>query len=329
MTQHIRGVLCSIGASVTWGLSGACVQCLTARYEIGSLELTSIRMLFAGITFLAIVAWRNHSLRIETVHDRKTVLRLAIFGIVGVFISQFAYIQAIATTNAGTATVLCCLNSVILLAAVCLTKRKAPKPIEVAAIIMALGSVWLIATGGNPENLAISPIGLAWGISAAGSIAFYTIYSKPIMASHGNIPALAIGMLFGGLTSTACSLPHWSMPQLDPFGIVLIAVVVVFGTVVTFALYFQAVLALEAVEVGSLSVVEPMVATAMSAIWLGSSFSPIDYFAFALMLAMVVLVSHAGSEPNRTGAHRISWHRMVQEPLLKISRPAIRAALRR
>lgn len=319
MKQHVRGLLCSIGASVTWGFSGACVQCLTAHYEIDALELISIRMLSAGAILLIFAAWRNQTLRIEALRDIKTLASLAIFGIIGVFMSQLTYIQAIATTNAGTATVLCCLNAVILLVAVCLTQRKAPRAVEVIGVLLAMVAVWLIATGGNPANLAVSPLGLFWGITAAVAIAFYTIYSKPIMASVGNIPALAIGMLFGGMTSTACSLPHWSMPELDLFGVALIAIVVICGTVITFALYFQAVLDLEAVEVGMLSVVEPMVATALSTIWLGTAFAMSDYVAFALMFAMVFLISHAGSNAHRTRthrmrAHRLSAHRVAQMP---------------
>ena len=275
MPQRIRGLLCSIGGSIGWGVSGACVQCLSDQYGLEVLELTSIRMVSAGLILLALLQVRGHQFKFSALKDPRMFLKIVAFGLAGVFASQFTYATAIASTNAGTATVLCCLNSAMLLAVVCIAARRLPLPSEALGIALALASVWLIATGGNPASLAISPDGLFWGIACAAGVTFYTIFSKPLMAKMGSIPVLAVGMLFGGIGGTAC--------------------VVILGTVVTFSLFFRAVMYLSAVEVGALSVLEPVAATVLSAVWLHTAFSSVDYVAFAMMAAMVVLISAAGN----------------------------------
>lgn len=295
MPQRIRGLLCSIGGSIGWGVSGACVQCLSDQYGLGVLEVTSIRMVSAGLILLALLQVRGHQFKFSALKDPRMFLKIVAFGLAGVFASQFTYATAIASTNAGTATVLCCLNSAMLLAVVCITARRLPLPSEALGIALALASVWLIATGGNPASLAISPDGLFWGIACAAGVTFYTIFSKPLMAKMGSIPVLAVGMLFGGIGGTACTVPQWSFPALDASGWLMLACVVILGTVVTFSLFFRAVMYLSAVEVGALSVLEPVAATVLSAVWLHTAFSSVDYVAFAMMAAMVVLISAAGN----------------------------------
>lgn len=304
MPQRVRGLLCSVGGSIGWGFSGACVQCLSDQYGLGVLELTSIRMISAGLILLALLQLRGHQFRFSALKDPRMLLKIVAFGMAGVFASQFTYAMAIASTNAGTATVLCCLNSVMLLAVVCVGARRLPLPAEAAGIILALASVWLIATGGDPANLAISPEGLFWGIACATGVTFYTAFSKPLMTKMGSIPVLAVGMLFGGIGGTACAVPQWSFPALDASGWLMLACVVILGTVVTFSLFFRAVMDLSAVEVGSLSVLEPVAATVLSVVWLHSAFSSVDYVAFAMMAAMVVLISSAGNAERKPRALR-------------------------
>ena len=284
------------------------MQCLTSQYGMGVLELTSIRMVATGLLLLAFLQLRGHPVRRDLLREPKTLAKAACFGIVGVFASQLVYVMAIAGTNAGTATMLCCLDCVMLLVVVCLATHRAPRPAELAGIMLALVSVWLIATGGDPAGLAISPTGLAWGIGCAAAITFYTIFSKPLMTKMGSLPALAVGMLFGGAGSSAGAVWHWSFPALDAFGWLLLVCVVVLGTVVTFALFFQAVMDLQPVEVGVLSVVEPVVATVLSAVWLGTAFNPIDYVAFGLMIGMVVLTSVSGSQEPAAGTAPAAAH---------------------
>lgn len=295
MPQRVRGLLCSVGGSIGWAFSGACVQCLSDQYGLGVLELTSIRMVSAGLVLLSLLQLRGHQFRFSTLKNPRMLLKIVVFGMAGVFVTQFTYAMAVSSTNAGTATVLCCLNSVMLLAVACIGARRLPLPAEVAGIFLALVSVWLIATGGNPANLAISGEGLFWGIACAMGVTFYTAFSKPLMTKSGSIPVLAVGMLIGGIGATACAVPHWSFPALDTAGWLMLICVVVLGTVVTFSLFFQAVMDLSAVEVGSLSVIEPVAATVLSAVWLHSSFGTVDYVAFAMMAVMVVLVSSAGN----------------------------------
>jgi len=83
-----------------------------------------------------------------------------IFAFVGLFLNQFSYLQAIALSNAGTATVLQYLCPVIILVYICLKNRTAPTASEVTSIVLAMAGTFLIATHGQWNQLSVTPLGL-------------------------------------------------------------------------------------------------------------------------------------------------------------------------
>ena len=89
--------------------------------------------------------------------------------------NQYAYLSAIQYTNAGTATVLQYVTPVLILAFVCAKNRRFPTVSELVAIVMAIAGTFIIATHGQVTELAITPIGLFWGLSSAVTYALYIL----------------------------------------------------------------------------------------------------------------------------------------------------------
>ena len=296
-SNHARGILCSIGGCLAWGFSGTCAQYLLSSWDISSLVLTTIRLLCAGPLLLLLLFLRGAPADIRGMFTGgRNIAHMLFFAFVGLFLAQVTYLETIAHTNAGTATMLGCLSSVMLLAVVCFTARRAPRAFEAVGIVLAVAATWFIATGGDASTLSISPAGLLWGLACALTITIYTLQSKPLMARFGSMAVVAVGMVVGGIMCAAVALPQWSFPDLDAGGWAAIAVMVVIGTCTSYSLFFQAILDLPPVEVGMLSVMEPVSATFFSVVWLGTAFSPADYLGFALMVAMVILIALAGDK---------------------------------
>lgn len=297
-----RGVVAALVGGAMWGFSGTCAQYLYQHYEIDPLFITWVRMLGSGILFLILLAFTQRAKLRAITGDRRELGRLALFGIAGLFLCQFTYTTSVNATNAGTATVLQSLNTVFILAATCLMMRRAPRAMELGGLALALVATWLIATKGNLTALMIPPAGLAWGLINAASCTFYIMYPKHLFARWGSLPVTGIGMLIGGIAAVAI----WGLgglwgaapvvPQLGLDGVLVLAAIVVVGTLAAFGLYLHGVSIVGSVKGGLLGTTEPASAMVFAALWLGTMFTWADWIGLVLMVAMIFLVTLSGSK---------------------------------
>ena len=297
-----RGVVAALIGGAMWGFSGTCAQYLYQHYEIDPLFITWVRMLWSGILFLILLAFTQRGKLRAIAGDNRELGRLALFGIAGLFLCQFTYTTSVNATNAGTATVLQSLNTVFILAATCLMMRRAPRAMELAGLALALVATWLIATKGNLTALMIPPAGLAWGLINAASCTFYIMYPKHLFARWGSLPVTGIGMLIGGIAAVAI----WGLgglwgappvvPQLGLDGVLVLAAIVVVGTLAAFGLYLHGVSIVGSVKGGLLGTTEPASAMVFAALWLGTMFTWADWIGLVLMVAMIFLVTLSGSK---------------------------------
>lgn len=297
-----RGVVAALIGGAMWGFSGTCAQYLYQHYEIDPLFITWVRMLGSGILFLILLAFTQRGKLRAIAGDNRELGRLALFGIAGLFLCQFTYTTSVNATNAGTATVLQSLNTVFILAATCLMMRRAPRAMEIGGLALALVATWLIATKGNLTALMIPPAGLAWGLINAASCTFYIMYPKHLFAHWGSLPVTGIGMLIGGIAAVAI----WGLgglwgaapvvPQLGLDGVLVLAAIVVVGTLAAFGLYLHGVSIVGSVKGGLLGTTEPASAMVFAALWLGTMFTWADWIGLVLMMAMIFLVTLSGSK---------------------------------
>lgn len=297
-----RGVVAALVGGAMWGFSGTCAQYLYQHYEIDPLFITWMRMLGSGILFLILLAFTQRGKLRSIAGDRRELGRLALFGIAGLFLCQFTYTTSVNATNAGTATVLQSLNTVFILAATCLMMRRAPRAMELGGLAFALVATWLIATKGNLTALMIPPAGLAWGLINAASCTFYIMYPKHLFARWGSLPVTGIGMLIGGIAAVAI----WGLgglwgaapvvPELGLDGVLVLAAIVVVGTLAAFGLYLHGVSIVGSVKGGLLGTTEPASAMVFAALWLGTMFTWADWIGLVLMVAMIFLVTLSGSK---------------------------------
>lgn len=297
-----RGVVAALIGGAMWGFSGTCAQYLYQHYEIDPLFITWVRMLGSGILFLILLVFTQRGKLRAIAGDRWELGRLALFGIAGLFLCQFTYTTSVNATNAGTATVLQSLNTVFILAATCLMMRRAPRAMELGGLALALVATWLIATKGNLTALMIPPAGLAWGLINAASCTFYIMYPKHLFARWGSLPVTGIGMLIGGIAAVAI----WGLgglwgaapvvPELGLDGVLVLAAIVVIGTLAAFGLYLHGVSIVGSVKGGLLGTTEPASAMVFAALWLGTMFTWADWIGLVLMVAMIFLVTLSGSK---------------------------------
>ena len=171
--KMIAGVLATLAGGSFWGFSGTSASFLFDTYHVDTLWLMSVRQILAGLLFMAVVVTRDRERLVRlwtTPADRRQLLLFTAFGLL---FNQFCYLSAVRLTNAGTATVLQCLQLVIIMGYACVVDRRMPRARETIGIGLALGGTLLIATGGDPTSLSISPLGLVAGLMCAVSRSLY------------------------------------------------------------------------------------------------------------------------------------------------------------
>ncbi len=290
-----KGIVSTLVGATAWGFSGTCVQYLFTSTALDPLLLTTIRQLGAGLVFLAVLlASRRETLR-AMLADHGTVVRLLVFGSFGLFLNSAVYATAISYTNAGTATVLQSLNIVFVLAISCLSARRLPRRLEVAALACALVATFLIATHGDPTTLSMPLIGLFFGIATAAAATFYTMYPRPLFERWGSFSVTGLGMLVGGLTGLAICCANGTlpggMPELDLTSVAVLSVAVLVGTFGAYGLFLRGVSLVGPLWGNMLGAAEPVSATAITALWLRTPFSWADWMGLFLMVATIGLVT--------------------------------------
>lgn len=291
MNKNTRGIFCTLLGGALWGLSGACSDYLFTNYSVDSSWLTVVRMLGAGAVLMVLNLTGSRKRALEIWKDKKDAVQLVIFALLGLAFSQYAYLTSIDHSNAGTATVLQYLGPVLIMVLVCVKNRRLPDLREGVAILLAVGGTYLLATHGNPKTMVLSQLGLIWGLLSAVSLALYTLLPAKIIPRWGSMIVTGWAMLLGGAAMALISRA-WTIPvQLDVYGWLAVGGVVVAGTLLAYTLYLQGVADIGAVRASMLASVEPVSATVISVLWLGTSFQWIDLVGFVCIMATVFLLA--------------------------------------
>ena len=294
-SKTLIGIASTLAGAISWGASGTCVQYLFAHSAIDSLLLTSCRQIGAGLMFLAVLLLRNREQLRAMLSDDSTRRRLLVFGTAGLFFNSALYATTISYTNAGTATVLQSLNVPMVLALACIMERRAPRRLEIAALACAALATFLIATGGDPSTLVLPAAGLAFGIATAAASVFYTTYPKPLFDRWGSFATTGLGMAVAGISGFVFWIItrgiHTGFPTLGVDCWAVLGVAAFVGTFGAYGLFLHGVSIVGPVRGNMLGAAEPVSATVLTALMLGTAFSWADWTGLVLMVATIILVT--------------------------------------
>lgn len=286
------GIISTLIGGTSWGFSGTCGQYLFDFKNVDPGWLVMMRMVLAGILLLCLCAVRKEPGMVSIWKDKKALLRLGIFALVGLWFSQFTYLTAISYSNAGTTTVLQALNTVMIMLAVCLLHKKLPIKREVICVILALLGTFLIATHGNLTTLSITKEGLFWGLLSAAGAAIYSMAPGNLMDRYGNLVVVGYAMFFAGILYTIVSGKYKIIVQPDTGMVLAVLAIVIFGTICSYSLYLKGVQLIGPIKASVIALIEPVSATLFSFLWLKTSFAFIDLIGFALILSTVIILSY-------------------------------------
>lgn len=287
----VRGIVFAALGGICWGFSGTCAQLMTSGFGVPVAWITCVRLLLAAVIFLVVCVVREPRNLVAALRDKRSLGRIAAFSLLGVLLTQVSYLSAISFTNAGTGTVLERLGLIVIMGYVCLRMKRLPRLKEGIGLVLAIGGTFLIATKGNFGSLAIPAEGLFWGIVSAFALAFYTLLPGKVLEKWGSFIVTGLAMLIGGVVATAAVQP-WTIPvDVSPALLGVLGAMVLVGTFAAYLFYLQGITDAGPVRAGLVGCVEPVSATVISAVWLGTPVGLVDIVGCAMIIGMVFLVT--------------------------------------
>lgn len=277
-------------AGLLWGGTSPIAQFLFERKGVVSSWLVPYRLLTAGILLLGYAVVKRMNVT-EMWKDKKDAVRLIAFAILGMMGMQYSFFSAVQEMNAGTATIFQYLNPAILILYFAAVYHVKPKKKEIVAVLCSLAGIFLVATHGNLHELTVSPLGIVLGLILAVTTCCYGVIPVPLLKKFQAEAVCAWAMLIGGIVLSAAIRPWRFRTEIDAAVVIGFFAIVVLGTILPFCFYLASLKSIGSVYAGLLSAVEPVAATVIASVFLGTSFQTIDVVGFALVLSTMFILN--------------------------------------
>lgn len=284
-----KGIFLVLVGGILWGTSGACGQFLFEYKDMVSTWLVPYRLLFAGVVLLSFQYAKKGQAIFNVWKDKRDIVEIIIFGLIGMAGCQFTYFYSIQYSNAGTGTVLQCLSTVMIMTVTCIMVRRKPYFTELIAVAFAFTGAFLLATKGNFGTLQLSREALISGVISAACVVVYSMEPKNLVRKHGTLTTVGWGMLIGGIMLFAAFRPYNIPVTIDSETVFCLGVIFLVGTAIAFSMYLEGVKHVGAKKASLLGTVEPVVAALWAGIAFHTDFSPADIIGFALILSTIFL----------------------------------------
>jgi drug/metabolite transporter (DMT)-like permease len=299
--KPVLGFAMVFAAATLFGLNGSVAKVALAS-GLSSLRLTEARCAGAAIGLMLFLLVRSPSaLRL----GRRDLLRLAVFGVVGVALVQLFYFLAIHRLQIGIALLIQYLGPLLVaIWARTVAHQHVRARIWVALALSLTGLTLMVQlwSGGSLDGL-----GITYALIAAVIFAAYLLLAEREVGRRDSISLMAWGFVFATAFWTVAQ-PWWSFPahrvaqtvslegrlaswHLPVWALVLW--VIVLGSIVPFTLFVGAMRHLSATRVGIAAMLEPVVATIVAWAWLGESLSAVQLVGAAVVLAGILLAQTA------------------------------------
>ncbi len=255
-------------AAASWGAQSVVAKLLLTS-GLDAAALISTRTALATSTMVAALAGINpRLLRV----GRGDLGRLVVLGIVGMAFSNYTYYFALQRIPVATAALLIYTAPLLVLAASVFLYREPLLRTDLLAATATLLGAALVVRAYQPAVLQVDLAGVTASILNAVAWAFYSLWGKTLSPRVSPWTMLTYS-LGSGAAFWALLAPPWRLllaphPPLVWAGI---AVVVLFGTLLPFALFLAGLARISAAHASVTATVEPVVAAAVAFAVLGES----------------------------------------------------------
>lgn len=284
------GILIVLTCGILWGISGILGQYVFGTGQLNAIELTIIRMFVSGIVLLLSALLRRDRRALAIWRSPRHLLSLLFFSAIGIMGLQFTYLASIEESNAATGTVIQFTYIVMLLLYAAVVSRKPPKTYETLAVLCAFVGIFLIATHGRFDSLAVSTMALVWGLLSALCFCVYCLYPQRLYDEYGLPTVIGWGSLFSAILLMLLT-QTFHLPAMDAKVALASVGVAIIGTLIPFTLYGIGIGILGTIKASLFVTVEPISSALLTWLIFGTVFTLPDIMGFLLILGAIEVVA--------------------------------------
>ena len=187
MKSQKFGIMLVLISGIMWGFSGVIGQYIFLNSTMNSVQLSIIRQFVSGIILLTISVIKKDKKLFSVWKSGKRICSFLFFSLTGILGLQLTYFLAIEYSNAATGTIIQFTYIIMILVYTAIVLHNKPKSYETVAVLCAFCGIFLIATHGQLNSLAVSKESLIWGLSSAVCFTIYCLYPQKLYDDFGLI----------------------------------------------------------------------------------------------------------------------------------------------
>jgi drug/metabolite transporter (DMT)-like permease len=299
------GYALTLAAAALFGVNGT-VSRLALDAGIEPRNLTALRCTGAAVVLLLVLVLVSPGrLRVR----RRELPFLAVFGVVGVALTQYLYYVAIGRMPVGIALIFEMTAPVFIALYVWLVRREKVRGRLWIALLLSLSGLVFVAEVWQ-DGGSLDPVGVGAGLLAALCLATYYLLGERGTATRDPV-ALTCWSFVAAALFWAAAAPWWEFDagilagrvplSLGSLALplwVLVLWIVVLGAVIPFWLSIAALRHLAPTTAGLVATVEPVFASVVAWLWLEQVLSGWRVFGGAVVLTGIVLAQTARATPS-------------------------------
>lgn len=286
-----RGKLYSLILLMTFLWAANFVMVKLAVRHLPGYFVGAMRMGLAGLCMVPIYyARRPHVWR------REDLPRLAGLAFLGVSFNQVSFMYGITKTSVAHAALVIALTPMLVLFLAAFLGQERITARKVAGLAVAISGIGVLQFGRHSATEA-SPLGDLLIFGASISFALFTVFSKPLAQRMGTVALNTFNYVFGGLfllpiaawgvwTERTAGAPWWVWP--------LLVYMALFPSVVCYLIFSWALKWVPASRLSAFTYTQPLIASALAAVFLGEAVTKEMMAATGLVLSGVWLAGRSG-----------------------------------
>ena len=301
MLQKHRGELFLLAGALLFSFNGI-VSKLVLTSSLSALNLAQVRSTGAFIILFLLIFFRSREkLRVT----KKELPQLAFFGVIGIAAVQFLYFMAISRMHVSFALIIEFTAPIwIVLWIKYVKKRFVPTDMWIAIFLAFIGLLFIAQVW---KGRTLDTIGLIAAFLDAIALSIYFLMGEKLTKTRDIQSLTFFGFAFATLTWLII-LPIWNFPfevfgerinmqgifdGFDSYGWVLIAWIIIFGTIVPYLLVITGIKTLSASTSSVIGMVEPVLVGILAWWWLREAWLPLQIFGGVLVMVGIYIGDRA------------------------------------